>query len=82
MLPLLSHVRSGGKGVAIVYCRTIAMLDKIVGYLRKNVDESKKPSIRPFHSDLSENYRNKTLKVLKASDIKIVVATEALGMVG
>ena len=82
MLPILSHVCSGSEGIVIVYCRTITMLDKIVRYLRKNVDDSKKLSIRPFHSDLSEKYRDDTLKLLKASALKIVVATEALGMVG
>jgi superfamily II DNA/RNA helicase len=82
MRPLLQHVNSNEPGIWIVYCRTINVLDKIVGYLRKNVSTSQRRSVRPFHSDLSVKYKDKTLEMLKAADtLKVIVATDALGMV-
>lgn len=82
MQPFLSYVNLAGPGVSIIYCRTKKVVDEIVSYLRINVDKSRAQSIRPFHSDLSPEYRNKTLQMLKAADeLKVVVATDALGMV-
>lgn len=78
----LSLLQSEGPGIAIIYCRTISMIDKIYGYLRKNVDTSIKKSIRPFHSDLTQKYRDETLKMLNTPDgFKVFVATDALGLV-
>jgi superfamily II DNA/RNA helicase len=78
----LSLVHAGEPGIAIIYCRTIAKIDKIYRYMRNNVGDSMKNFIRPFHSDLTQKYRDETLRMLKASDgFKVIIATDTLGMV-
>lgn len=78
---LLSFVLAN-TGTTIVYCRSIAMVIKVCQYLRYNVDAAQKQLIKSFHANLTSDYKDGILKMLKAGDVlKAVVATEALGMV-